>query len=114
MSDKPKTALELLSDPNKWARGFYAYDSSGLTCCGTEPQACKWCMVGALQCVYLDRDAHNGEWTQEELDRLDEMYAKVMDVLKRKYAFTGNMANWNDTPNRTHAEVLEVLQEAGV
>lgn len=40
--------IGLLSTPDKWCQGDMAQNMDGRACDADEPQACKWCLAGAI------------------------------------------------------------------
>ena len=90
-----------------------ARDLTGNGVDGTEPEACEWCLEGALdRALFLlagaDRDA---EWS----NAFDRLWVRIW------YACGGSPeANegphpweWNDDKDRTQADVVAVVREAG-
>lgn len=49
-----KDTRELLTDPGRWVRGHWALDASGGYCNTTSPDACQWCISGALEKIGWD------------------------------------------------------------
>lgn len=100
MPNEFKTVAELLADPKRWTKNYSARDATGTPCMVEDKCAVRWCLYGALTKIY-------GENAQA--------FAKAIDALTRNnlirvYSITG----WNDNEFRTHAEVLRVVQEAGI
>lgn len=92
-----KGAREILASPNRWTTGIGARDRYGEKTGFDEKSACRWCLWGAL-C----RAA--GRMLSDEID------VAILDALGFKYGT--DIFEWNDAPNRTHAEVLAKLDAA--
>lgn len=45
---------ELLSDETKWCKNDVAQDKDGSAISATSDDACKWCLVGAIDKCYTD------------------------------------------------------------
>ena len=107
-----KKARELLSDAEHWAQGDYAYlydDCGALTPVDWKsPSAECWCPAGALLKVSCDQatdaltELARGLPGIKAAPFTEDEYNKAIDQI----------AIWNDTPERTHAEVLQRFDEA--
>ena len=86
-----KAARETLSDPARWTKGVFARDSEGHSCSPCTPFAVCWCLFGAI------RKAGNNVST------------KAVDAMCSLIPVTGSHAAWQDEPERTHQEVLDLL-----
>jgi hypothetical protein len=100
--DVLKGARELLSDPAKWTKaGALAVDVNGAPV-GVDheegnalhPEAVAWCLIGACQKVAEDAAL---AWDNPHL------------AFVRDCAGTDYLGPWNDKADRTHADVLAVL-----
>ena len=89
-------AHELLSDPSKWTQGVLARRQDGSAIAPVNPEACSFCIVGALYHCYDAKTAMD-IWTT--LD--EEFYDKHNEI---------GIGDWNDDPARTHEEVVEFLK----
>lgn len=79
-----------------WTKRAYAIDERGHATDALDPEACKWCLLGALdvsQCTLEDCN-------------------KVFKVLKERGFACAGM--WNDDPVRTQQEVIELLESCGL
>lgn len=89
-------AWELLSSPEKWTKGEEARDSDGMPCLSEFSKACSWCILGALRKCYRSMLVE-------------------LDITRRIKLEVGmSVPVWNDAPERTHAEVLEILKRLDV
>lgn len=96
---------ELFSDPRKWTQGAYARDKEHrhITEVGQIPVC--FCLLGALRWCYS-----NGK---------HQDYAAVCKKLSDrfesdKHHWQTAVLNWNDTPGRTHEEVLALVKELDI
>lgn len=46
--DVLRAARERISDPERWATGYFAFDAAGTPVEANAPAACRWCAVGAV------------------------------------------------------------------
>lgn len=105
--DECETVAELLADPARWTKFEMARDSNGEECHEKSPLATCFCVEGACIRIYGngDRNMLYEEWPSVKAEM------KLKNSLGIKY---GNIARWNDAPERTHAEVLEAVKRAGI
>lgn len=94
---------ELLVRPEAWTQEVHARASDGSRVGPANPNACCWCLVGALYRCYPQ--------TPDDPDCREfcTAYTRVKDKLRHMCGYS-SIARWNDAPSRTHAEVLEVLK----
>jgi hypothetical protein len=109
--DSPMKAYEILEKPENWAQGFYAYKSDGNQVSSSDPEACRWCVLGALY------KKHG--WNEEE-DFVVPKPKALMDDIIRLTEFIGRddgkkspIPCWNDR-RATHSEVVRVLKELDI
>lgn len=89
------TVAELLADESRWCQDAEAKDENGIPCAEWSEVAASWCIEGACIAVY-------------GLVKADEQIRKVGSVIGHC------VYRWNDTPGRTHAEVLAAVRKAGI
>lgn len=94
---------ELLVTEDKWAKVGFAYDKEGKMVSSTAPEAVKWCLLGAATICYGDDHQHF-----EEVVRLIVEYVEGQSV---RYV---NVGGWNDTPERTFADVRKLVEELDI
>lgn len=82
-----------LARPESWCQGEFARTKSGISISAESPQACQWCLLGALQAVAQTREINT-----------------VLTWLKHQV--NGDIGFWNDAPGRHHREVLALIAEA--
>ena len=88
---------ELLAVPERWCKGEMACDADGNGVSANNPMAVSFCISGAAEHI-LPRDF--GRWSRIR----DSLYALLPDG----DAITG----FNDADDRTHPEVLALLDKA--
>ena len=81
-------AHELLKEESNWCRQAYARDRSGRHIQPDDPEAVRWCLVGAIHRCY--------GYGNESL--------KILNRLGFE-----RPAHWNDSPKRRFQEVRELL-----
>jgi hypothetical protein len=86
---------ELLSAPERWTKEAFARDSPGELAGAQGRDAVCWCLDGALMRSVGGTPGRSA----------------VLQLLSRA-AQIDNIWTWNDAPERTHAEVLAVLDKA--
>jgi hypothetical protein len=95
MDKIPTKAWELISAPERWdqsghlASSAYGYD---VDCEG--PSAVKWCPYGAMIKVYGSKKAQD-----------------LLEKIEHHFPPDGAIGPWNDSKDRTHTEVVELLKE---
>lgn len=80
-----------------WAQGFYARDAAGEVVSVEDPTACSFCAMGAL--VYVTQEASR------------ETSRSAFNAMERAVS-DGNIARYNDAPERTKEEVLALFDKA--
>lgn len=98
---KFKTVKELLSDPERWTKNWYAHDAQGGSINAQNREAACWCMLGAIIRVY-----GHGEMATTARHRL-------RDVIKKHYG-EFDVARINDRESTTHADVMNILEMADI
>ncbi len=95
-------AKELLASRDRWVQDDWAIDREHESVDPTSPNACCWCMLGAIVNCYPDY--------------LDQRKAvkKVEELLEAKGFEAASIPDFNDDPNTTHELVLSILEEADV
>lgn len=92
----------LLDSPERWTVGKLARDVDGQTVKPNSAHACQWCLSGAAMNVLRADQA--ASWS-------DLVFEEVCGLLSR-IAGTYPIPEWNDAPNRTFAEVKDLLARA--
>lgn len=92
---------ELLSDPARWAKKYYAYNAEGMQCDADDPEAVCWCLDGAVFKVVIDPESLQGDTTP--LTRLiNDAIAEVSSI--------GHTVFFNDAVETTHADIRRLTQ----
>ena len=91
-----KKARELISDPSRWTQGTYARNSNGSQEFIMSPAAVCFCTIGAVRRVCGDKSYGHA---------LFSLAARLPDPPLE-------LSDFNDAPNRTHAEVLALFDKA--
>jgi len=94
-----KTARELISVPERWTKGAFARNYSKEECDPEDTMAMCWCVHGAFEKISLD---------------CDENIADSIYLARRQYMkfIKCGVISFNDAPERTHSEILEVFDKA--
>lgn len=87
---------ELLADPKAWTKGKGACDANGHPIDPESRWAVAWCVLGAAWRCYGGDPA------------LYERHARYVEAFREETH--GALDLWNDAPERTHAEVIALLQ----
>lgn len=95
VADVLTAAADLIEPEGWWTQGATARTSTGERAVIAEPDAACWCMIGAVWEV--------AGW----LGPIGEAEGALLDLLG-----VGNVARWNDAPERTQAEVVAALRAA--
>ena len=89
---------ELLSDPSSWTQHVIARDCKRERVAVNDSSATCFCLYGALRRCY--GSTINPLSNKEEYDIWNRLQQMVPDR---------DPIGWNDAPERTHAEVLELV-----
>lgn len=81
-----------------WTQNRFARDANGYGTTSWYSEAVCWCAQGAINAAY-----HPYEGAREAAF---DAFAKVIG--------TTEFAAWNDSPERTHVEVIEAFKKAGI
>ena len=88
---------DLLTDESKWCKLDYARNKFGKGIDCDHPNACSWCLVGAIRKCYPD-----------------EHYDKVRMMYRLPVIQPSGVTGWNDAPERTFAEVRKLIEELDI
>lgn len=86
-----------------WTQRNYARNSAGNVCLTTSPDACSFCLFGAIK-----RAGRDAGMTDEQIDKLDGFAGQV--GLVTPGIKSSMLASWNDHPGRTKEEVAGFLR----
>jgi hypothetical protein len=100
---------ELLSDESKWTQGFYARNSVGSEVEAIDPEACCWCLSGALMKCYCDygRDTYSKRIVHLLIDRYNFSHSSRIGNL-------GIIPHWNDSSEREFDDVKRLVEELDI
>jgi hypothetical protein len=90
------TIKDVLTDESKWHKGDLAMSPTGARVSPNSPSAFKFCLLGALEKCYT------GEEYEEKKAKLYEANQCFSIVL------------FNDSPSTTFADVMALVEKAGV
>jgi hypothetical protein len=93
---------ELLEDPGAWCQEWQAKTATDIGCAVEVDMAVKWSIDGALL-----------RYTQTQ-EEFDAAIKAVCTAIGKPGWGVEQLADWNDDPDRTHKEVLDVLKRAGL
>jgi len=112
--DLLRKARKRIENKQNWCKGYAAVDKDGLFITPTgSPAAVSWCAMGAIR---RESSVHYGRmylgryrrYTKENVAALKARKALV-DVLPEKFVV---LSRYNDHPETTHAEILELFDRA--
>ena len=104
-----KKARDLLSDSSRWTWNLWARNKDGAYASPASPDACQWCLTGALYKAILG-DCSLASLNESESKLYEDCLAKLRTSLSLMgYPMTG-VAEYNDT--HSHLEVLKLLDKA--
>jgi hypothetical protein len=94
---------ELLSDESKWIKGYFAADKDGnILDDEYNERACKFCLLGALDKCY---GTNANEYRR--------VRAKIESRIIPNETL-GTIVRWNDAPERTFADVKQLVEELDI
>lgn len=85
---------ELLAKPENWTKGNFAKDKLGFVVPVNSKEAVCWCLAGAINKCYLNNDFN------------------ILTLLNNNDIY--HIPSWNDAPERTHAEVLALVERLDI
>jgi hypothetical protein len=88
-------AADLLDKPGAWTQGNSGRDAHGAEVPWNDPDAVCWCAFGAV-------------WKSQ--GRMTVQNTPAEDILERIVGW--DITAWNDSPDRTQAEVVSALRAA--
>jgi len=99
---------KLLTDAKKlirkgWTFSDYARDKDGTSVYFYQPEACRFCSVGAMKRATLDNNFGNCVY---------ENAYTYLGAAVREVNGNANVVAFNDAPNRKKKEVLDVFSKA--
>ena len=95
----------VLRTEERWTQGAFARDALGLDCSTFDTNACKWCLVGAIELV-VGSEEYGAEVVSSAQDRLYD----AIKSLRISGLVYGTLDDFNDTWDYDH--VIEALDRA--
>jgi hypothetical protein len=88
-----------------WCQQVAAMNLRGATVCSTSPEACRWCVIGAISRAAAE--CKRPESFQPVGVLQDMTVVAVMNQIEREW---GSLTHWNDDKERTQEEVVALLR----
>ena len=100
-----QAARALIDQPEKWTQGALARDAKDNPVeIGTTVEVVALCASGAI----IEASMNNGRFCAEERAVRDHLMKSINGPSGSLYV----LAEWNDDPGRTHAEVMQAFDRA--
>jgi len=109
----PQTVKELLSSSVSWTQGAFARDQDGKSVYPHDPSAVSWCLLGAISYVYHE----DCTACQKVNDLIMDYYAKKNYRYvppENRWHVETVIEDWNDSPERSYEDVVELLKNTGI
>ena len=65
---------ELIDDERKWCTHYVAIDRHGIICGPTDPNACRWCLMGGLMNCFGDHPILQGDAVRHVAKIIRKLY----------------------------------------
>jgi len=101
------TVKDLLCAPTSWTTGSFARDQKGEPVDLHNPLATSWCLVGAICRVY-----GTGTEANTAVTRCIDMISPLDAHSDSEYRAA--LVAWNDAQTRSHQDIVELLEKAGI
>ena len=104
-------ARELISEPDRWVKGAYSLDKYFNHVHRNAPEACRWCLSGSIEAA---TEMLAVSTRSDIFLYLSKEYMEAKRVLLKMSDLDGfpSISQWNDHPDRTHKEVIDLLDRA--
>ena len=120
-----KTVKELLADPERWIKGVSAVDESGNDVMTGSLNAACWCLYGGINEVYpwdIDDQPSFLKWRDvmkqvADVIRQTPIYPEFLDDIKESIVTDSDdsvIMFFNDHPETSHADVVGIVEKAGI
>lgn len=97
--------LDLLSNPDHWTKNSAYRDNLKNPCVRSSATCC--CLLGAISLCSSSHKLRN--------ENLTKVYKAIIDINKLDIAVTKlDIVGFNDDPDTTHEDIIEVLEKAQV
>ena len=102
----------IISNPEDWGKHAHGYDATGQSVEPISPKACRWCAYGTL-----NKARYDGGYSIKALNLARLELANIIQPLVDKSSISfgfcfGIITSHNDAERTTHAEIMEVFDEA--
>lgn len=87
---------ELLDSPEKWTKGAWGRCKDGSACDCRDERATCWCIIGAIYKCFSNEA------------RIEKLLKEMRDSLNLS---EHPLMWWNDNPERTYEEVIDLLKK---
>lgn len=109
---------DLLDDPCFWTQGAAARDERESMCAETDPEACSWCLLGALTVAAHRRGMPRKPVLKRVADVIRKHHAK--SILRpvhpkgtpKEYEYSSWIIRFNDYEERTWNQVHTVIVQS--
>lgn len=88
-----RKARALIEKPEAWVKEHFAVKADGQDTHYADADAVRFCVAGALR-------------------RVEDQHGLAYEILRQAARCFGSICEWNDAPERTHAEVLAAFDKA--
>ena len=89
-------------ETHEWTQGSYAKTVNGTNVSPLDPDATCWCVIGAIRHLYPPRST--AEIYNDDVCK--NIWPRFTNVITNM-----SLAQWNDAPGRTKAEVISLLKD---
>lgn len=112
--DALRRARELLSDQDHWIKGREAQNEYGIEVLANSEHARSFCLIGAVRRVTLFQTADSFSLAPRTYVRALELLASAIRARSSFHSPLNAEALWtfNDSDDRTHEDVLQMLDAA--
>ena len=104
MKEILKSTREILTPEGAWIRDGFARDARGFARDPEDPRAAAWTLIGALELSVFD--------SRDFSDSGPNSALKSAIFALQTASGVDSLAAWNDGQDRTHEEVLQLLDRA--
>lgn len=101
MKEQLKEIRKLIENPENWTKRFYARDKFDREVYDVSEEACKWCLLGAINRIMRSKENYKN-------------YLVVILILEnaiRSITNHYNIVKFNDDPKTTHEDILNLLDK---
>jgi len=102
-------AKEIITDPKRWAKGYYAFNKHQQAVASSSPRAVCWCALGAIRKAVEDVTGAATCTTVFNTELADATLHMYNNLDQDRFC---NISKFNDTPETTHEQILEFFDKA--